>query len=227
MKQLLLKRLYIDVKPGSIEFEPHDNFWKEYSELKNSLSISLKRTGKRKVFDVFRIMDTLLKSWLKSNKIACCEGCSYCCLQMVCCTTIEAELIVDWISSQKKKVRSRLKKEARTYALKFYQTNRSIINGSKQWEDIGNALRQKTIGSPCIFLRKGKCSIYPVRPLDCRSCRSTTSCGFNAKPKGVKFYLDQLAADIIMEEEENTYGSFVMYPLASWPISKNLGKHFK
>ncbi|MFA6285149.1 MAG: hypothetical protein WC643_01305 [Parcubacteria group bacterium] len=90
---------------------------------------------------------------------------------------------------------------------------------------------------PCRFLAGGQtglCGIYPVRPIVCRFTRTADDrCGTRitatSKPRieAVKFFFDQIAADIIAEESEKMYGELGVPPITIWIGSEYFGSFFK
>jgi len=92
-------------------------------------------------------------------KTACREGCSYCCYYQVDVSAHEALQIVDFVSKQ-------FPKERISEFLEAAGTNAAIIRKLTRAEH-----RETNIA--CVFLRDGRCSIYPVRPLHCRTHHAT------------------------------------------------------
>ncbi len=196
------------------------------------------------VRNIFRLMDDLTEEYLKENEISCHRGCSWCCHQLVCCTTLEMELIIDYISSLSKPNRRSIKQRVKKEALDFYhyyqRNKRSLLTSSslsavvdiERWEDVGPALREAYRERSCIFLDKDLCSIYPVRPVDCRSAKTKDKlCGTRIKiwaegPKQIRLFLDQIASDLITYEEKRIYGNLQVVPLIGWPISEKFYPFF-
>jgi len=199
------------------------------------------KRGVALVGDIFRLMDELTEEYLEENEITCHRGCSWCCYQLVCCTTLEMELIIDYISLRPKPIRRSIKQKAKKDALDFYRYyQRNILASSsslamvsiERWEDVGPALRKAHRERPCIFLDKDLCSIYPVRPVDCRSAKTKDKiCGTRIKietegTKQTRLFSDQIASDLITYEEERIYGKLQVVPLIGWPISEEFYSFF-
>jgi len=146
-------------------------------------------------------------------------------------------LIIGYIKRLLKPRRRAIKKQVKKAALnfnRFFQSHKyefGIPNPSR-WEDIGPELRAMHLGKPCLYLDKQCCSIYPVRPLDFRSARATKKCGFQGDRKrfnidfGVKLYLDQVAANLVFEEEKRINKQLSLVPLIGWPISEQFADYF-
>lgn len=101
--------------------------------------LDLKIPAKAKLNRILRSADKYCAAILPYS--ACKSGCSYCCNIAVTLTTTEAELIGKYIG-------------------------RKPTIPSHRVDIIAN--QRKYSGVPCPFLKKGKCSVYEVRPLACR-----------------------------------------------------------
>lgn len=217
-----------------------------YDKAKDEFLERLGRPGEgvNLVRNVFRLMDELTEEYLRDNEISCHRGCSWCCHQLVCCTTLEMELIIDYIDSLPRSSRRSLKQKIRKGALNFYhyyQRNKKSFLGSsflsttvgiERWEDIGPALRKAHRRKPCLFLDRDICSIYPVRPVDCRIAKTKDKiCGMRARiwikePKQIRLFFDQVASDLITYEEEKVYGKLQVVPLIGWPLTEKFYPFF-
>ncbi len=186
--------------------------------------------GKGLVLNIFKEVDQLTRQYLKNNTIACRAGCPWCCLQLVCCTTLEMQLIISHLKSLPRKQRKKIREKVAQIAKNFYDKNSVILGGHGRWEEVGEFLRQAHHGLPCVFLADNKnCSIYPVRPIDCRSARAKMQCGPQTEEVdlgSVKFYFDQIASDLIMQEEEKRFGQLQVVPLIGWPLTENFYNFF-
>jgi Fe-S-cluster containining protein len=94
------------------------------------------------------------------EQVECKAGCSYCCYNQIKLTPAEALLIFSWIDTEFTDQDQALLRER-------IKNNRLLTEG----KSLENRVQVKE-SSPCIFLKQGKCSIYPVRPLICRSWTS-------------------------------------------------------
>lgn len=81
----------------------------------------------------------------------CASGCSHCCIGGLSIFTWEAELIIQWFAS--------LTKEEKTQLIKQWQT---------QEESNFTDVKGKSCEA-CSFLINDRCSIYPRRPIICRT----------------------------------------------------------
>lgn len=87
----------------------------------------------------FEAADAYCKAILPFS--ACTHGCSYCCNIAATLTSTEAELIGKHVGRKPKVMTERV----------------DVLANQKKYS-----------GVPCPFLKKGRCSIYEVRPLACR-----------------------------------------------------------
>ena len=93
----------------------------------------------------------------------CKPGCHYCCYNLPMVTAPEALLIgyhveQNFTDHKKKKIAARIKNILRQ------------IDGISPYEV---AMMRHEL--PCIFLEDGMCIVYPVRPVVCRTCTSTSA----------------------------------------------------
>ncbi len=190
-----------------------------------------RRRGTFLVKDVFALVDKLNDEYLKNNQIACGAGCAYCCRQLVCSTTLEAEVIIEYLGRLPRTTRREITRKARKEAMKFYERNRHSLSSRARWEEIAKALRASHYNLPCLFLNSAnRCSIYPARPIDCRTAKTKKRCGMisggEERPKDVRLFCDQIAANLITEEEERVNGVQQVSPLIALPISRQFGDFF-
>ncbi len=189
--------------------------------------------GTEFVQKVYEVMDQLTENNLGHYPIVCGSSCSYCCLQMVCCTKLEMELIVEYLGASKSRERRMVKVEATKRSLKYYELLQctGLLRDAAYWEQIGHQAKQILYKRACPFLRRNRCGIYPVRPPDCRSARVLEKrCGYGLteSPKGIKFFLDQIVADVLVEEDMRLSGSGPqVVPLFGWVLSSDFKNFFR
>ena len=184
---------------------------------------------------VFNIGDDLLKKYLQSNEITCHRGCSHCCKQLICCTTVEFENILSYLNklirNTRRTIVKKMAKEATKFASWYGRTCLDIPEDSHKL--ISEPIRAYYYGKPCIFLKNNACSIYPVRPIICRTtkvrgdfCGKPVPLGTSRESKPIKLAIDQVLTDIIKEEEKRLYGELKVMPLRVWPLDKQFKKEF-
>ncbi len=184
-------------------------------------------------------LDSITDEYLKDNPIVCHAGCGWCCYQLICCTTLEMELIVEHIKSCIRNIRRDLVKRIRKEAFwlnRFYQAERAKLLQNYtilRWEQLAKPMQEAYYGKrPCPFLnQKKECSIYPVRPIDCRIAKTDEEiCGQRTSQKvnkmGIRLFADQIASDVIMDEENKIYGERQVVPLAAWALTERFNKIF-
>jgi len=118
---------------------------------------------KAALVEIMELSADLVKSVYEAQAgagVDCEAGCSYCCYSQIKLMPAEALLIFSWIED-KFKGRDQDLLEGRI------RNNRQITEG----KSLESRVMVKE-SSPCIFLEEGNCSIYPVRPLICRSWAS-------------------------------------------------------
>lgn len=131
----------------------------------NALSVS---QGKNILKELYEIYD---EGNLQFEKYASCsKGCGHCCCLYIDCTAIEAELIREHVQANFS--------QEQTSILKAKIDDIAPLIPSRQDIDENNehALYYLNKKIPCIFLSEEKaCSIYPVRPFNCRKFLTITS----------------------------------------------------
>ena len=107
--------------------------------IKNEVLLSIVRGG--------------LASAVGSNT-ACRNGCSHCCHQAVS--------ISSWEANRIRAYTGRVPFEAN------YENQFAGASTATKMFDVVEGSRERYKGKPCTFLVEGKCSIYEVRPMECR-----------------------------------------------------------
>jgi Fe-S-cluster containining protein len=125
------------------------------------------------VYDVYA-------NWVKCFPLECQKSCSACCTQSVTMTSLEGEVILDFV---KRKIAEKWLTEKLDRAASG--KNRAAITTNQY---AGICLEQREVSgdtpgnwnfTPCVFLEKNICSIYEVRPFGCRSFVSLSRCSDN------------------------------------------------
>ena len=102
-----------------------------------------------------------LKKMYRPPALACREGCDWCCYLTVGTAAPEVVRIVDHLR--------------RTLSPDQLDALRErVIRQDDQRREL-KAARRGPVRLPCVFLEDHRCSIYPVRPLTCRGCNSTSA----------------------------------------------------
>jgi len=177
--------------------------------------------GTKLVERIYGFVDDLCEEHEINDQTYCHVGCSHCCYQLVCCTTPEMQIIVRHVDKLPRQKNRQIKRQAMNKARKFYKRYKGQIEPGKVWQTVNNPLTRAHRGVPCIYLDsfRHRCLIYPARPINCRTARTATQCGYNRHPKTVKFYFDQIAVDIITKEEKKLRGTMYVVPLVAWPLT--------
>ncbi|QYF92637.1 YkgJ family cysteine cluster protein [Massilia sp. PAMC28688] len=110
-----------------------------------------KGPARRKLIPIYKRIDTLASG--STAKVACGNGCDFCCHYHVYVTPLEVFGIVDEVQTWSYAKREALISSVRKYVM--------AVKG------LGKD-RHRTMNIACSFLQEGSCSIYSMRPLACR-----------------------------------------------------------
>ena len=169
------------------------------------------------VLAIYRIIDEWSAAEITDSglQLACRPGCDFCCHQLVTCTEIEWTEIKKYIESLDSKRRywfSRRLQPFRRDWKRWYRKRPVDFqpNPLKVYRD--------WLGKPCPFLNEGRCDIYPVRPIDCRTLTSTQTCIQWENQEGAKrFRFDwELWANNIIMDEQGRLSLKATTPLLHW-----------
>ena len=131
----------------------------------NELSLT---NGKKTLKEIYEIFDEGNKQFEKYA--SCSKGCGHCCCLYVDCSPIEAELIREYVQAHFSEEHKSILKT------KIEEVAPLIPTGEEMNENTENALHYLNKRIPCIFLsEENTCSIYPVRPFNCRKFLTITS----------------------------------------------------
>ena len=145
------------------------------------LALGAARDGAAAVDEVLRVFLPLVES-RGEHRIACGEGCSACCANFVRCSVPEAMAVAAWLQEPAQaEVRARFLAKLPAWrarggadeiaALEAHlDAHGDGARGGAAWD----AYQALTVawakkGNICPFNERGRCEIYPVRPLICRS----------------------------------------------------------
>ena len=102
------------------------------------------------------------------NEMICQKGCPFCCHQSVTVAAFEGSYIESFVLNKMPKHIRRIVKANIKRWFSFFNANTPERQLTKQ--DLPEVERRQAIeGVPCPFLVNNVCSIYPVRPLVCRT----------------------------------------------------------
>ncbi len=109
--------------------------------------------------------ETNIKSGIENRglKILCQPGCVSCCYSRKFCSVSEAAAIVEWIDQNLGT------EQAEHFRMRVESTASSIAKLRSEELCESSDTFARAGGLECPFLQEGRCMIYPVRPLDCRS----------------------------------------------------------
>ncbi|MBF0452706.1 MAG: hypothetical protein HQK75_18530 [Candidatus Magnetomorum sp.] len=126
--------------------------------------------------EILKKLYTLFDQQVESWDIACKRSCSVCCTDRIWMTTLEGQLIVEYLQSNNMlnlldSMNIMLPKNR--YHPKTTINREAVL--SVQNESVPEPDEDNTF-SPCPFLTNHECPIYPVRPMGCRAMVSTRPC---------------------------------------------------
>jgi Fe-S-cluster containining protein len=116
-------------------------------------------------------------SWVERFPLACRKGCNTCCTQSVHMTSLEGEIILDFLKGAGRDYWL-LEKLASIAPGKGGQavTMNQFAGACLKHQDIRGEPGGNWDFTPCFFLEEGICSIYEARPFGCRSFGSFVQC---------------------------------------------------
>lgn len=120
-----------------------------------------------KIYDHYR-------KWAGEFDFACDKGCATCCTQSVTMTTLEGELIYEYIRTDKPELLPLLNSLPENSPVPATTTNRFAL-ACLRGIDIGEEDPSWNL-DPCVFLHENCCTVYPVRSFMCRSFGSRVKC---------------------------------------------------
>jgi Fe-S-cluster containining protein len=225
--KMMACKITINELQGEV-LEKYQKAEKSFSEM-----IPVDKGGKDLVRVIYELHDQSIAEYYTKNQIACKKGCDICCHQLVCCTALEMETIIDFIENLSGMEKTKILYHVRKESMKFFKAHKEVLASTKNWESIGEYLKKCAYGiTPCPYLntRERKCIIYPARPLICRMTRTKNPCGemeqLKVLPQGINLYVDQIASAVIICEEKRQFGNVRLYPMAGWVITEPYGNFF-
>lgn len=122
--------------------------------------IPVDKKGKDLLKAIYEVHDKLLTDYRSKNQIACKKGCDICCHQMVCCSALETEVIIDFIANSGLE-KTKLLYHVRKKSLKFFKEHEEIILAADDWSQIGDYLKKHMHGvTPCPYLHTKEKKMY-------------------------------------------------------------------
>jgi len=193
--------------------------------------LSGQKSGADLVQEIYDCIDEINRDYYNSHSLACHRGCGFCCRQLICCTALEMELIVKFIRSRPRAIGRVLMKQMKKEALWL---NRQMISASGKFAiSCGQQLQffaRIYQGRVCPFLSQEQvCLIYPARPIDCRIAKADHPCSEGVSKKdslGIRLIADQVASNLIMDEDKRINRKMQLSPLANWAASPKFYRTF-
>ncbi|MDP8244438.1 MAG: YkgJ family cysteine cluster protein [Candidatus Hinthialibacter antarcticus] len=156
----------------------------------------------------YEVVDSFIASLTKISviqNIACCKGCSYCCSLPVHAHSYEIIAIAEHIKQTWSKGEiSALKRRIKHYI---------------EHSEFGRPFNENTELVFCPLLRKGSCSIHPLRPINCQAHHSSdvSDCikAMNGLPSIIDF--NSLVSDLYKIEYDAIHSLFTEW---DWDVSQ-------
>ena len=156
------------------------------------------------------VLETLYKayeSWTGQYRFACRQGCAACCTQSVTMTTLEGERIIEYLQENGQIDNLAPMLAASRPTTRPVQTTNQFAADCLAQEEL---LPEEGAWdfTPCIFLARNLCTVYPARPFGCRSFSSTVNCATHgcAEVAPVVITVNTVVMQII--EHLNSRGGF-------------------
>jgi len=129
---------------------------------------------KKKVLDA---VYGVYSSWAGRFPLACKKGCAACCTGSVTMTSLEGEVILDFVerNGRQKWLQEKLTQVVPRQSKAAITTNQFAEACLNHWE-VGAGAMGCWDFTPCVFLEDASCSIYETRPFGCRSFGSLVQC---------------------------------------------------
>lgn len=187
----------------------------------------VKEEGLSFVIAVYETLDEYLEFCRQNSpvKLACGKGCPACCYQLVVCTPsewIEIKRYVQSISPSPKRrlFIDRVREAARPGSTTLIVNQPLVERNPLKGYDL-------LFGKPCPFLdvESGDCTIYPVRPLDCRTTSATTRCTLSQLyAERFRFPPELWANQLLMKEEMSKPGYKGAPAIHIWIVDDGFNK---
>jgi Fe-S-cluster containining protein len=129
-------------------------------------------------------------SWVERFPLACRKGCNTCCTQSVNMTSMEGEIILDFVKGADRE-KWLLEKLAGVAPGKGRQalTLNQFAGACLKHREISGEPGGNWDFTPCFFLEEGLCSIYEARPFGCRSFGSFVQCATESEAQMAPLHL--------------------------------------
>jgi Fe-S-cluster containining protein len=139
-------------------------------------------SNRKALLDIYSNYDI----WAEDYDFACEKGCATCCTQSVTMTTLEGELIHDYIVTEPD-LPALLEELPENSPAPATTTNSFALACMQGME--GDENNDPWNLDPCKFLKDNCCSIYPVRPFMCRSFGSQVKCHLSGSAEITPLFL--------------------------------------
>ncbi len=153
---------------------------------------------------------------IAAMNLPCAKGCGNCCYYAIFMTTLEGQVIADYLKQLEPEKAQKLASNLVGW-INHCQSKPAVDASLRDndLQEIGNATFTAKI--PCPFLLGGECGIYPVRPLICRSYfhgEGPEVCTTGIKDPAFVSYHDKCNKDLIgLHVKHNVPADYTLLPL--------------
>lgn len=212
------------------EISPYEKIWggKKNVNYKKAQEEFLRqllpyKKGAALIREIYSLMDKFTDLYMSAgNKIACRKVCANCCYQLTFATNLEMLAICDFLKSHPRNapIFKKLNEEHKKFC-NFLDGKTLSKNFLEKWLEEKETIAKAFAGSPCPFLGEDLlCMIYQVRPMDCRLLKVEKPCSEHKdgdpEPKIFRLLFEQVASDLILEEEIKSTGCINILPVIGW-----------
>lgn len=139
-------------------------------------------TPRESLLQIYALYDR----WAGEFDLACRKGCATCCTQSVTMTTLEGELMVDYLLARPDLLPLPASIPGNGYAPPTTTNQFAAACLRREYSDEPSPAWDL---APCLFLKDNCCVVYPVRPFMCRSFGSTVRCDRTGTAEIEPFFL--------------------------------------
>jgi Fe-S-cluster containining protein len=154
-----------------------------------------------------------------SIDFVCQAGCATCCTRSVSLTTVEGQLIIEFLRETGKNLPNLPEDQV---ILRPALTTNGWASLCLAGREVEPEAETSWLFEPCFFLLNGLCTIYPVRPFACRSLGSTVICGYSEVAEAPEWFVTlAIVTNQILEDLDRGGWWGNMADILSYLNSKN------
>lgn len=163
--------------------------------------------------------------WIERFPLACRMGCNACCTQSVSMTSLEGEIILDFVkgAGREKRLLAKLSGVPPGKNRERITTNQ-FAGACLNHQEVDRETMGGWDFTPCVFLEANICSIYEARPFGCRSFGSFVQCTADSAAQMAPIHLAVNTVFTQIIEHVNSDGGYcsamtdILHSLVNSPI---------